>query len=100
VPFEKGKSGNPNGRRKEKKFSQALAAALEAEDKAKLYQLRDKLISLGMSGESWALKEILDRYEGKVPQGIEGEDGDATNKIIHEVMWKARNSKPEPSSDA
>ena len=99
MAFEKGKSGNPQGRRKEKKFTQALSAALEAEDKVKLYQLRDKLIDLGLKGESWALKEILDRYEGKVPQGIEGEDGERTNKIIHEVMWKARNATPEPSTD-
>ncbi len=74
MPFEKGKSGNPAGRRKEKKFTDALTAALEAEDKKKLYQLRDKLIEEGLAGQSWAMLQILDRYAGKVPQPMAGSD--------------------------
>lgn len=100
MPFEKGKSGNPNGRRKEKKFTQALAAALEAEDKVKLYQLRDKLIAEGLKGESWAMKEIIDRYEGKVPQPIAGEDGEGPVKHVVEVAWKAPGSNPPPNDDS
>lgn len=95
MPFEKGKSGNPNGRRKEKKFTQALAAALEAEDKVKLYQLRDKLISEALAGESWAMKELLERYEGKVPQALIGDDdADPINVLarIERIIVKPDNS--------
>jgi hypothetical protein len=99
VPFEKGKSGNPNGRRKEKKFTQALSAALEAEDKVKLYQLRDKLIAQALAGESWAMKEVLERYEGKVPQGVVGEDEDSPVKVALEVSWKSPRPPAGSSTD-
>lgn len=41
----------------------------------KLAALADSLVNAGLEGDVSALKEIGDRLDGKVPQGITGGDG-------------------------
>lgn len=64
-----------NQNHKGKVWSDALRRALLANDGKKLRLLAGKLIAKAMKGDVHALKEIGDRIEGKVPQGIVGADG-------------------------
>ncbi len=56
----------------------------EAADMRGLRKLSDKFIQAAEAGESWALKELADRIDGKAVQGVElsGPDGDAM-----EMKW-------------
>lgn len=81
MAFEKGQSGNPGGRPKDKPFREALRmelAALKDEDPKALRGLARKLLTLASEGDNAlpAIKEIADRLDGKPAQAIEnGEDG-------------------------
>ncbi len=80
MPFEPGKSGNPGGRPKSKPFKEALLMeALSAERGevciAKKGSLRWNARQLLEMGEVASIKEIADRLDGKVTQGISGPDG-------------------------
>ncbi len=56
--------GNQNGK-KGKLFYDALRVALVQEDKKKLRKITDKLVESAENGEPWAVKEIMDRMDGK-----------------------------------
>ncbi|CAN7391126.1 DUF5681 domain-containing protein [Neorhizobium sp. LjRoot104] len=80
MTFEPGKSGNPGGRPKSKPFKEALLMeALAAERGEKCYakkgSLRWNARQLLNKGEVPAIKEIADRLDGKVTQGISGPNG-------------------------
>ncbi|WP_149898054.1 DUF5681 domain-containing protein [Rhizobium rhizogenes] len=80
MTFEPGKSGNPGGRPKHKPFQEALrveALAAERGDDcvAKKGSLRWNARQLLEKGEVAAIKEVADRLDGKVTQGISGPDG-------------------------
>lgn len=63
---------------KEKSFANMLRIAIsEAGDggNTKLREVADALVAKGISGDVSAIKEIADRLDGKVPQGLMGEDG-------------------------
>lgn len=83
MPFEKGQSGNPGGRRTEKIYKDAVMLALREEDETtkrqKLRMVADKLVEQALAGEGWAIKEIGDRIDGKPAQAVElgGADGGA-----------------------
>ena len=52
---------------------------LVQEDKVKLRKIANKLVQAAEEGEAWAIKEIMDRVDGKAVQateisGAEGED--------------------------
>ncbi len=57
-------TGNQNGK-KGKLFYDALRIALVQEDKKKLRKITDKLVESAENGEPWAVKEIMDRMDGK-----------------------------------
>ena len=78
IPFKPGQSGNPGGRPKTKPFKEAIRRAVEAagDDTQKLDMLALALYSKALEGDVSALKEIADRLDGKVPQGIVGGDDD------------------------
>lgn len=80
MTFKPGQSGNPGGRPKSKPFKEALmieALAAERGEKcfAKKGSLRWNARQLLNLGEVPAIKEIADRLDGKVTQGISGPDG-------------------------
>ena len=104
MPFEPGKSGNPGGRPKTKEFASGLRLALKRVDendpdkRTKIQQIIDKAVELAVSGEIAMIREIMDRLDGKVPQGVIGGDDDdpAINfvgRIIREIV------KPDARSD-
>lgn len=71
MPFEKGKSGNPDGTRKQKKFYDALNLAIGGDDPRRLRNIAEKLVSAAEAGEQWAIKEVADRLDGKPAQTTE-----------------------------
>lgn len=80
MKFQPGQSGNPGGRPKSKPFKDALMMeALAAERGEKCYakkgSLRWNARQLLIKGEVAAIREIADRLDGKVTQGISGPDG-------------------------
>jgi len=80
--FRRGRSGNPGGRPKEKPFKAALDMELKAagEDHKKLRGIARKLIACAEKGESWAIREIADRLDGRPAQEITG-DADQAPQI-------------------
>lgn len=81
-PFQPGQSGNPNGRPKSKPFKEALDRAIKAagEDpyaRLSLDDIAKALLTKAATGDVSAIKELAERYDGKVPQAvIGGEEGD------------------------
>lgn len=71
MAFQKGKSGNPGGKPKDKAFADAVRVAVnrEASDgRKKLNVLADKLVDFALAGEGWAMQQIADRLDGKPAQ--------------------------------
>ena len=81
MPFQKGQSGNPNGRPKSSKlFRDALnLAAHERADEKPLRRVEtgehtyfrraaEALMEKAMSGDIRAIREVADRLDGKVPR--------------------------------
>ena len=79
-------AGNANsGRKQEKSFRDALRMELAAvgDDHKALRMIAAKLIEKATEGDMQAIRELADRTDGKVPQGIVGgEDDDAPLQII------------------
>jgi hypothetical protein len=79
-------TGNQNGKRG-KLFYDALRVALVQEDRAKLRKITEKLVKAAEDGEAWAIKEIIDRVDGKAIQGTEISGADGTPfKMV--VAWE------------
>ena len=78
--------GNQNGK-KGKLFYDALRIALVQEDKKKLRKITEKLVQAAEEGEPWAVKEIMDRMDGKPVNTTEltNAEGD-TFKMV--VAWE------------
>lgn len=79
--FQPGQSGNPGGRPKTKPFRDALMIEAKlAEDgeacEAKPGSLRWNARKLLEQGDVPSIKELADRLDGKVPQGLIGGDPD------------------------
>lgn len=99
MAFEKGQSGNPGGRPKEKLWRQALMVALKDEDGAKLRRIAEKVAMLAEAGDMQAVKEIGDRLDGKaIQQQIVAGDEDGGpiryEKIVREIV-DPDNSNPK-----
>lgn len=80
MAFEKGKTGNPGGRPKDKPFADALRMELAAagDDHKALRLIAKNLIDLAQKTELAALSAInaiADRLDGKPAQAIENGDG-------------------------
>jgi hypothetical protein len=80
LPIESNKVGAPEGNdnaRKGKLFYDQLRRVLVQNDQLKLRQVSEKLVDAAIEGEPWAVKEIIDRMDGKpvAVQEIQGPDG-------------------------
>ena len=69
-PFPKGRSGNPGGRPKGRSLTAILRAELDApvapgSNVTKAEAIAEKLVSLALAGDLAAIREVLDRTEGK-----------------------------------
>ena len=92
MPFQPGQITNPNGARKERKFYQALLIALNAEGPdIRLRKVAEILVKQALKGEAWAIKELADRIDGKVPQAqiIQGDDDGGSVRYIVELPEKS-----------
>lgn len=66
---------------KEKSFANMLNIAIKQahdEGRDKLRAVADALVEKAISGDVQAIKEVADRLDGKVPQGLVGGDEDDT----------------------
>ena len=94
LPIESnGSVGAPKGNQNNKKgrlFYEQLRKELVQEDKVKLRKIANKLVQAAEEGEAWAIKEIIDRVDGKAIQSTEisGVDGGAIELIAIEFVIK------------
>ena len=81
--------GNQNGK-KGKLFYDALRIALLQEDRKRLRNITDKLVKAAENGDAWAVKEIMDRMDGKPVQATEisGTDGAPMDLRLIEFVIK------------
>ena len=84
-----GQPGNQNAK-KGKLFYDALRIALLQEDRKKLRNITDKLVKAAENGDAWAVKEIMDRMDGKPVQATEisGTDGAPMDLRLIEFVIK------------
>lgn len=91
------KGGAPKGNdnaKKGKLFYGELRKVLVQEDARKLRAIANKLVDAAEEGEAWAVKEIMDRIDGKALQAtsIENPDGTAITGIqvtfVRPGEWK------------
>lgn len=91
MPWAKGQSGNPKGRGKHKPWRDALERALKRRDEGKeigstLERIADTVVGKALEGDKDAYKEIAERHDGKVPQGIiGGDEDDAPIKLVTRI---------------
>ena len=76
-PFQPGQSGNPSGRPKSRPFKEALDRVLKEEAKGEnesgaLDEVVRALYTKAKTGDVAAIKEIAERYDGKVAQAVIG----------------------------
>lgn len=74
--FQKGETGNPNGRPKRTRLTDALREQLqevlpEAPEQTIAERIADALIQKALSGDVQAIREIGDRTEGKPAQKLD-----------------------------
>jgi len=81
--FPKGVSGNPNGRPKLTRLTEALREQLaeinpDADEQTIAEEIAKTLIKLALSGDIAAIRECFDRAEGKAPINLDvgGKDGE------------------------
>ena len=81
LPIESNKGkGAPEGNdnaRKGKLFYDQLRKVLVQNDQLKLRQVSEKLVDAAVEGEPWAVKEVIDRMDGKAVaiQEVTGPNG-------------------------
>jgi hypothetical protein len=82
-----GQPGNQNAT-KNKVWRDALDRAIAQDDGKRLRAAAEKLLDLAEAGESWAVKELGDRLDGKPAQAITGADGGPlqVEKITFEIV--------------
>ena len=55
----------------ERPFRDALRRAIAQDDGKRLRDTAEKLLTLASEGEPWAVKELVDRTDGKAVQGVD-----------------------------
>jgi len=93
------KGGAPEGNQNAKKgklFYEQLRRVLVQNDHYKLRKITEKFVEAAEKGEAWAIKEIMDRMDGKSIQQTEitGADGAEFAKGIGFVFVDS-NAKPD-----
>jgi hypothetical protein len=68
--WKKGQSGNPNGRRNSAKDMLNEILDIDINDRTRRELVLDKLVSMAQRGNLPAIKEVLDRTEGKSTEHV------------------------------
>lgn len=71
MKYQKGQSGNPGGRPKDKPWAEALRVSLYRDDRRALTDLAEVVKLAALGGDMQAIKEIGDRLDGKPVQESE-----------------------------
>lgn len=86
---------------KEKSFANmlniAVKEAIEGKDKTKLRAVADALVDKAMSGDVAAIKEVADRLDGKVPQGVIGDEENPLN-FVHTITRQIIRANPSDTN--
>lgn len=88
--------GNQNAA-KSRAFYGALSRAIAQDDGVRLRAAAEKLLDLAAGGESWAVRELADRLDGKPAQVLAG-DPDAPLQVLGRIERAILDPKCEPSS--
>ncbi len=80
--------GNQNASKSKRLFNSALKRAL-TQGPERLDRVVETLISLAEQGEGWAVKELIDRVDGKAPQPVVGGDDDENPITVKEIIIRA-----------
>lgn len=75
VAQRSGPPGNKNSSKENRLFADTVRRLAVQENGKRLRQVVESLYTSAEAGEVPAIKEIADRLDGKVPQGIVGADG-------------------------
>jgi hypothetical protein len=78
--------GNQNAK-KGKLFYEQLRKVLVQNDALRLRKIAEKLVESAEEGEPWAVKEIMDRVDGKAIQSTEVSNADGTPLAGIQVMF-------------
>lgn len=81
---------------REKTFANMLRIAIsEAHDEGgtRLRAVADALVKKAMEGDVPAVREIADRLDGKVPQGIIGDNDSDPVNVLHRIERVIVNAK-------
>lgn len=81
MAWKKGQSGNPGGQSNDRPFLRALHRAI-AKRKDDFDQVADRLLDEAKNGESWAIKELVDRTDGRAVQPVAATVDSTVNVII------------------
>lgn len=68
----------------ERPFRAALRRAIAQDDGKRIRETAEKLLDLAAAGEPWAVKELIDRTDGKPAQTIVG-DPNSPLEMIHQI---------------
>lgn len=73
-----------------KPWRDVLDRAIAQDDGKRLRAAAEKLIDLAASGESWAVKELADRLDGKAAQGVvvSGDEGNPVNVSLRVLFGR------------
>ena len=90
MPWEPGQSGNPEGAKKYKRFSDALDRAIAQDDSKRLRKAAENLLDMAADGELQAINALADRLDGKPHQSTDvgNPDGTALFAGIERVILK------------
>ena len=86
--FPRGRSGNPGGRPKGRSITAALRAELDrpcADDPSVTQgeRLAERLVGMALAGDLGAIREVLDRTEGKAVARTEQGDPGTFDELAH-----------------
>ncbi len=76
--------GNNNASKQNRQFNSALQRAIAQDDGKRLRATAEKLLDLAEAGESWAVKELADRLDGKAAQSVTLA-GDADKPLVTRI---------------
>lgn len=82
-----GMKGNQNAK-KGKLFYDELRKVLVQNDRLKLRDITEKLVEAAIDGEPWAIKEVIDRMDGKAVavQEVTGPDGSELKTAVQLIF--------------
>lgn len=80
--------GNTNATKGKRLFNSALKRIL-TQSPERIERIAEKLIADAEGGEQWAVKELLDRVDGKSVQPVVGGDDDENPISVKEIIIRA-----------